>query len=502
MGCGASAEKYKKENTKSQRAGKEARQSSADKIINIGEFYDVDKNPIGQGSFGRTLKAKDKKSGTVRAVKIIRKHQFLNEKTIRRELTVMKSLDHPNICRFWETFEDKKSFYICMELLEGGDLLSRVAEAEQFSEKQAATLMQNMVRPLHYMHEQRFTHRDLKLENFLFVERRADDLSRGTLKLIDFGFSCKFEANQVLTTKCGSVMYAAPELVQGSYNHMVDMWSLGVILYILLSGYPPFTGDTDQQIMDKSRRGKVVFPEDDWKGVSREAQKLIHNLLRGPKDRYTAQEALEHRWLKENAPDNEDAHLAPEYLNKLRRFRGRNLLKKAALRAIAKDLDDQQINDLRACFTGLDKNGDGQLTAVELKLGLENAGMKNLPSGLEEAVNQVEKDGGAIHYNEFLAAALDKKYYTSEDVCWSAFNLFDRDGNGSISREELRAILAAEVDHALLDPYVDEVMNEVDTDGNHQIDFQEFMQMMKTTPFQTEAEAHTAFQSYKSQGSR
>merc|ERR550537_1250937 len=161
-----------------------------------------------------------------------------------------------------------------------------------------------------------------------------------------------------------------------------------------------------------------------------------------PRDRYTAQQALNHVWVVNKAPKATGVELQASLVDNLKGFRSQNKLKKAALHVIASQLGEKQIKDLRETFMQLDHNGDGLLTASEMKEGLSKAGLKEIPADLQQILEEVDSDGsGVIDYTEFLAATLDKKVYMAEDTCWAAFRIFDRNGDGKICKEEIAHVL-------------------------------------------------------------
>jgi len=302
------------------------------------------------------------------------------------------------------------------------------------------------------------------------------------LKIIDFGVSRSFSVGQVLKTKVGTPLYMAPQVLAGKYDQMSDMWSIGVIMYVMLCGYPPFFGETDADVLGKVRLGNFSFNPADWKNISDDAKNLIRNLLKmNPRDRYTAAQTLNHEWIKNKAPKAKQVTLSGNFVDKLRGFRSHNKLKKAALAIIASQLSEEKIQKLRETFRALDENGDGMLSEVELKEGLARAGLTEIPPDLQEILKDIDSDGsGVIDYTEFLSATLDKKTYIQEEVCWAAFRLFDTDGDGKITQDELKAVLeSGDVDEAAAKKSMQEIMDEVDTDGNGEISFQEFMVMMR-----------------------
>jgi calcium-dependent protein kinase len=319
----------------------------------------------------------------------------------------------------------------------------------------------------------------LKPENFLFTTK--EPIEKTHFKVIDFGLACKFTENQVLTTKAGTPYYVAPQVLAGKYDQSSDIWSLGVIMYVVLCGYPPFYGDTDADVLAKVRLGNFSFSAADWKNVSDDAKNLIKCLLKmNPRDRYTAEQALNHIWVRNKAPKATNVALQNTLVDNLKGFRSQNKLKKAALHVIASQLGEKQIKDLRETFMHLDNNGDGLLTAAEMKEGLSQAGLKDIPADLQAILEEVDSDGsGVIDYTEFLAATLDKKVYMCEDTCWAAFRIFDRNGDGKIDKAEIAHVLNDTTVQQTAARDMAEIMEEIDKNGDGEIDFKEFMAMMR-----------------------
>jgi len=451
----------------------------------LDDNYKVDKKELGRGTYGSVSKGKNKVTGVTRAIKAINKKSLPDPRRFADEIEVMRSLDHPNIVKLFETYEDARNIYLVMELCTGGELFDRIIEANYFSERVAAYLIRQVLAAVFYMHSQNIAHRDLKPENFLLGNEKSVD--EAPLKIIDFGLSKRFQSGVAMTTKACTPYYVAPEVLDGSYTEKCDVWSLGAIMYILLCGAPPFYGDTDAEVLKKVRRGKYDFDMSAWEDVSMDAKDLINNLLViDPKKRFTVEKALHHPWVERLAPNSGNKQLSGTAFSNLKAFRAQNKLKKAALTVIAQELSEDSIKELKEMFLSLDKDSDGTLTVEEMKEGLKKAGLKETEN-LLQIMKEVDSDGsGVIDYTEFLAATMSKRQYFQEDVCWAAFRTFDLDGNGKITKDELAQVLSGGAVKSVADSLgvdreeIERIMTEVDQDGDGEIDFDEFMVMMRT----------------------
>jgi calcium-dependent protein kinase len=234
-------------------------------------------------------------------------------------------------------------------------------------------------------------------------------------------------------------------------------------------------------VLAKVRQGVFHFDVRDWRHVSEDAKDLVRMLLKmNPHERFTAEQGLNHAWIKHKAPRAAKVSLQPSFVEHLRAFRSQNKLMKAALHIIAGQLSEGQIRSLRETFTALDENGDGLLSLSELKEGFGRSGIEMLPD-LQDIMDGVDVNGsGLIDYTEFLAATMRRRQYLQEDACWCAFKVFDRNGDGKISPEELKQVLCdSNIKEAVHAPDLDQVMLEVDKNGDGSIDFEEFMTMLR-----------------------
>jgi len=450
---------------------------------NIRSVYDLDEKKIGEGAFGSVCLGTHKVTGTVRAIKSVPRGSQKNYELLAKEIATMKAMDHPHIIQLFETFEDRRCVYFAMELCSGGELFDRIAEQHHFVERDAAVVMKQILQSINYLHDRDIAHRDLKPENYLFLTK--DPIQGNLLKLIDFGLACPSPPGKYLKTKLGTVFYMAPQVLMGRYCKSCDVWSIGVIMYIMLSGRPPFRGQTDQETFAKIREGVLNLQGSTWGDISPDAKGLLKMLMKySPQARYTAGQALEHDWIAHLAPKCSGKCLGSSVVDRLKAFKNQNQLKKAALEIAATQLEEGQIKALRESFECLDVNGDGKLSMTELTEGLEKLGLDLSGFDVKGIVANLDGDGsGAIDYTEFLAAALDKKVALTEEVLWTCFNVFDQNGDGKISPEELKICLdSPDASKVVNTQRVAKLLKEVDLDGDGFIDFAEFVTLVRGAP--------------------
>mmetsp|Transcript_11060 Transcript_11060/g.25929 ORF Transcript_11060/g.25929 Transcript_11060/m.25929 type:complete len:634 (+) Transcript_11060:119-2020(+) len=264
--------------------------------------YRQDRTQLGEGRAGHVFTCTEKSTKKLFACKNIAKsNQSIIE--CRREVAILTKIRGtcPHIIQLQDVFEDTKSLFLVTELCQGGELYDQIVEKSEspegaFSEFETATIIRQMmlgVEALHTLHQ--VTHRDLKPENFLLLEK--GDI--GQIRMIDFGLSRFFKRDERLRTRVGTVYYTAPEVWRENYDESCDLWSLGVIMYVLLCSYPPFDGDNDGLILKAVNKSRYSFPSPDWDEVSTEAKDLIRALLsKQPSGRPTAAEALDHEWFR------------------------------------------------------------------------------------------------------------------------------------------------------------------------------------------------------------
>ncbi|KAJ0693037.1 putative calcium-dependent protein kinase 5 CAMK-CDPK family [Helianthus annuus] len=445
------------------------------KTENIRDLYTLGQK-LGQGQFGTTYLCKENSTGIDYACKSISKRKLISKEDVedvRREIQIMHHLaGHKNIVTIKGAYEDPLYVHIVMELCNGGELFDRIIQKGNYSERKAAELIKIIVDVVQACHSLGVIHRDLKPENFLLINK-DDDFS---LKAIDFGLSVFFKPGQIFTDVVGSPYYVAPEVLLKRYGPEADVWTAGVILYILLSGVPPFWAETQQGIFEAVLKGNLDFESDPWPLISDSAKDLIRKMICSrPSDRLTAHKVLCHPWICENgvAPDRE---LDPTVLSRLKQFSAMNKLKKMALRVIAESLSEEEIAGLREMFTAMDTDNSGAITFDELKAGLRKFGSTLKDTEIRDLMDAADVDNsGTIDYGEFVAATIHLNKLEREEHLVAAFQYFDKDGSGYITVDELQQ---ACTDHNMTDFLVEDIIKEVDQDNDGRIDYGEFVAMM------------------------
>ena len=443
--------------------------------VSIFSRYDFSQaRMLGTGISGEVVEAVSKNTGRKVAVKTLCSQNLSPRRLemLLNEVEIYLKLDHPNICKLLEVYEDASAIRLVMELCTGRELYERLAEKKRYSERDAALVTKQMLDALTYCHDHNICHRDLKLENWVYATPAAD----APLKLIDFGFSKLFNPGMPMTAMHGTVYYVAPEVLEGSYDLSCDVWSIGVILYMLLSGQPPFAAQQDHEIIAKIRRSEVAFNGPRWSGISQGAKDFVMFMLqRNPARRPSSVEAAKHPWLQamlaDNSHNSEDDSIDISVLENMQSFAKLNAMKRAALGLMAFSLAPAEMDNLEAEFRKIDKSGTGTIRLGELSEVLTKA-LNLTPAEAKDVFNSIDQTGdNEIHYTEFLAVSLQTKLLAHEKYVRETFQRFDLDNTGFISLDNLRTVLG--------DTYhgtdVEEILNQVDYKHNGRIDYEEFM---------------------------
>jgi len=458
--------------------------------VDINNVYILGKQ-IGQpGQYGRAVVAEKRNPGRDEprqyAVKIIQKTRFRGNKKVfqsfRDEVDIMAQMDHPNIIKCYEAYEDREYFYIVTELCTGGELFDRLTSKGKFSEADAAVIMRQLFGAIDYMHRVKgVCHCDLKPDNCLFESNAPD----ARLKLIDFGMAKIIRPKNTFREFCGTPYYVAPEVLEGRFRESADIWSLGVILFVLLHGYPPFHADqkvygnrTDDEIFRLVREGfhpvvrpgyKNHFPEKI--PISQSARALITRLIeKDVAKRPSAHEALEDPWFSGGAVTTA---ISPSVFESLTKFQNTSKFRSLMLETMTNFLSEVEVKQLKESFIRMDTNHDGTITVDELRRALKEIRPDVSEQEVWKIMRQADQDNdGRLSYRELYFTALDRKVREKEERMLLMFKEIDRNGDGKLSPDEISRALR---DRGI-ESNVVELLRQVDKDGNGLIDYDEFLE--------------------------
>ena len=429
-------------------------------------------------------------TGSKRAMKVISKGDNCNDeddKEITNEINILRKLDHPNILKIFEFYSSKESYSIVTELCQGGELFQEIIDRGPFDENYSAYVMFQILSAINYCHKMKIIHRDLKPENILIIERDSNGFPR--IKIADFGTSKIVEKGHVQRKLVGSSYYIAPEVLKKHYDEKCDLWSCGVIMYILLSGRPPFGGDNDKEIMEKVIVGKYDLETSPFDKLSNSGKDLIKKLLKiKPTERLSAEQALSHQWFKENKSKElfnkiKDESTIKKMIQNLKVYKRDSIIQETALAYLVHNFP-QMKDVVNACklFNQMDVDGDGKINKKEFLKGLQNKiSSDTLKSDVDTIFKNIDMDNnGYIEYEEFVRAAVNKEHFIDRRVIQFAFKYFDKDDSGEITFNEIEAVFKQSItDKSKVHESLKKIIDEVDTNGDGIISFQEFADIMK-----------------------
>ena len=430
--------------------------------------------------------AKHLQTGKERVVKQVKKNKRANctdansEERLRGEVEMLSGLDHPNILKLYELYEDKLYFYLVSEALTGGYLMDYLTMGRNLSEPLAAKIIVQVMKALNYCHSREVIHGNLRMDSLILQSTPTDDNVH--VIITGFGSTSLLSLKESLSTKIGSALFIAPETLQYEPSEKADVWSCGVILHMLLCGNPPFNGPTTDSILEQIASESVTFPQELWEGVSSEAINLLRGMLnKDSATRISFTECLNHPWLQANSKcTNSDSKPIFRALRNLKVFEAKKKLKQTILSFMAARIDTQEeTKSLRDAFISVDTNGDGFLSKEELISAYAQLMTRDEAVFVAEKVMRcVDLDqNGFIDYSEFMLAAKNHKLLMTSRNLRCIFTQFDRDSSGKISFNEFKETLHGQKLQAD-DGMWAELLAAVDSDGDGELDFQEFSRLM------------------------
>ncbi len=446
---------------------------------------------LGKGASGTVWKVRNIKSGLLRAMKRITKVRNNKNKIneILNEIEILKNLDHPNIVKIFEFFIEADGYYIITEYCEYGELFNEIKLKGYFNEKIAANIMYQVFNAINYCHcTIKLIHRDLKPENIM-IESIDSENGFYNIKLIDFG-TAKIKQNDKNENKVlGSCYYIAPEVLNKKYNEKCDIWSCGVILYILLCGNVPFNGRDEREIIQKIKLGKYDLNKKPFDNISEEAKDLIKQCLElNVNKRISAKNALEHPWFSLlNTKEyfiQVNEYFMMKTINNLIMYKPKNKLQQLALTYLVHNFPDlNEIKNINKIFIMFNISGNGKLSKEETYKGLlkylNYSSNEDLNNKVNEIFKNIDNDNnGFIECEEFSRGALDKRIFLDENVLKFTFDYMDKDGSGEISLNELKEVFGVKNDKDA-EKSLKEIIDKIDKDGNGEISIKEYSDMMK-----------------------
>lgn len=443
---------------------------------------------LGQGNFGKVYEVIHKLSKQRRAMKALPKGKEkddLEDKRFLKEIDILSHIDHPHILKIFEYFEDKSYFYVVTEYAEGGELYYQLSTIQSYNETNAATIIQQLLSCVSYLHANAIVHRDIKPDNIILDMANSGELS---IKLIDFGVANfdKRGKNSRLKAKVGSLYYKAPEVIKQDYDSKCDIWSVGVIMYVLLCGYPPFDGDNDEIIINKINTGNYNFEGKEWKKISEEAKSLIRKMLTiNPVERICANDALKDVWLLTNrkalTPQGspKTKHLT---FSNLRRFNSSQKLQEASIAYLVHQIaSEDKVKDLRVIFQKMDLSGTGRLSYEDLRAGWNELSCDPTISDkeFEELISLMDRNGDQyIEYEEFLRATVNIDVIFTERNLKMAFEYFDLNKSGKLSFDDIKNVMCLITDDQSATSIIKGIISRHDTNGDGLLTYEDFKDLM------------------------
>ena len=450
------------------------------------------KNKMQSGTLATIIRVINKFSGCVRSMKIIKK-AFIDlqedEKNFMKEIAILRTLDHMGILKIYEFYQDDKCFYLIMEFCAEGDLFEKIQKEAPFNEYTACHIIYQVLSAIVYCHSSNIVHRDIKADCILIestenVTYNGQSFPLYHIRLSDFSSARSFNTKKKLTKKIGTSYFIAPEVLNRNYNEKCDVWSIGVLLFILLCGKPPFWGESDKEIIEKVKIGTPDWRKEEWENVSQEGQDFVKLLLNmKPGNRPSASEALQNKWFKKYLFKHPvKTEIVQDLYNNIVGFKTDPMMffQQATLAYMVHHLlQKDDIINIKNFYNWIDNNGDGKMEYKEVC-----DGFKQFIDINEKEVTKIfryidQAHTGCIEYEEFIRACINKKTLLSEDNLKKAFALFTKSENVesvSISCTNFKNILG--LSSKFTDKQWEMIIKAIDKNGDNEIEYDEFRDMM------------------------
>ena len=454
---------------------------------NVYDNYVVLKE-IGTGTYSKVLLVQHKINLSIRAMKVIKKKtkkgtNLTNENEVYKEVDLLIKMDHPNIVKIFEFYNGEKEYYLIMEYCEGGELFDKIVKSN-LNEIQCAYIMYQIISAVNYCHKMKIIHRDLKPENIL-IKKDEDGFYR--VKVCDFGTSKAFKIGDTEKQLVGSAYYIAPEVIQKKYNLKCDLWSCGVIMFVLLTKKPPFGGRNDAIIMQNIQIGK--YKEHLLDEYSPYAKELVALLLeKNIKKRINAEQALNHPWFdvfkcKDILTDIQDKDTIKRFIENLKNYKRGSIIQETALAFLVHNYPDlDEVVNACKLFGQIDKNGKGKITLNDFIEGLNKILKKNMEEDAKKIFENLDEySSGYLEYEMFIRAAINKKIFLTEDTLKFTFKFFDKENTKKITSESILKIFEESIkkdENVKIE--LENMIKEASPNENLEMDFENFSEFMKS----------------------
>lgn len=438
------------------------------------------KQVIGGGQYGTVrvgyrANVEPKKLVAIKSIKKNNVKEF-DIDCMMKEVELLSMLEHPNIIKFHETYNDEFYFHVVMDLCKGKDVFDTMIDDGIISESKVNSIVYKLISAVYYCHQMGICHRDIKPENILF----EDEKNEGDIKLLDFGLSQKYINTEKMRTILGTPYYVAPEVLTGEYDERVDMWSIGAFTYVLLAGEPPFHGKSNSETFKKIVNDQLSFPEDVFSDISNEAIDFISQCLqKDPDKRLLSREASSHLWFKDLSSKFHDySRLDAEVLWRFREFKHHQKFKKMVLKFLMNEICQVEVLRLRKMFQALDYNNSGLITAQQIVEGFKFKAIGVPEEEIKALIDKIDdKNGGRLDTAQFIIACIDTKKYFDQDKMALAFRYFDIDKSGYIEVGDIENSFLRSGQKLINSEEVKRIIEEIVVSDKHRIPLTAFMKM-------------------------